>query len=717
MGSIFSNFQFFHPYFPLLCLLLGGALIFVLIGLFVVVRQNRILLRQSIWADVSEATGFGFVIFGADGRAISVNSRAQEYFPFLIENTTSGVSQSLSFFLDFLYEHAVDADDRLVTAIEKVADHGYGEGFKEVVLTPKGYCLAELYRGREGRTFLVARDMNALYRSEEDLFLLREYSFELTEAMRVATNGIAVIDCRRSNFPVLFGNEAFCHILGCSELEVFGAPFMGALTRMFDARGCDDVLYALQGHNASDLSLEAALEGQDSHFFNLMLTPVLSENAEKADFFVAIFTDTTLLKAHEAESYKTQKLEALGQLAAGVAHDFNNILSIVDGYARLASREMGGRDEVHYFEKISAASARGAALTRQMLTFSRNKVVDNTVHDISKILKDQAVLINQLVDERIAFSMNFDDAGGGVFVECAEDSITQIIMNLVVNARDAVREKEEKGEISLTLSSILYDDLSESSREEINGRAVKHYAHISVKDNGAGMSQDIQDKIFDPFFTTKERGKGTGLGLSMVYGLVRQMGGCIDLWSHLGKGTRFDIYLPVTEQRPDEKIIAGDLSDISTIDLSGHTILVAEDEPDLLSLMAGMLEQHGVRVLTASNGNEALLKQEEYEGDIDLLLTDIVMPELDGLKLAEMFSYLRPEARVLFMSGYPASSEDDVTHSFDSAAYFMAKPVRYEVLFQKVYTLLSSNASQLAAPHWESADFVNFTKKGRRVHG
>lgn len=584
MGSIFSNFQFFHPYFPLLCLLLGGALIFVLIGLFVVVRQNRILLRQSIWADVSEATGFGFVIFGADGRAISVNSRAQEYFPFLIENTTSGVSQSLSFFLDFLYEHAVDADDRLVTAIEKVADHGYGEGFKEVVLTPKGYCLAELYRGREGRTFLVARDMNALYRSEEDLFLLREYSFELTEAMRVATNGIAVIDCRRSNFPVLFGNEAFCHILGCSELEVFGAPFMGALTR-------------------------------------------------------------------------------------------------------------------------------------QMLTFSRNKVVDNTVHDISKILKDQAVLINQLVDERIAFSMNFDDAGGGVFVECAEDSITQIIMNLVVNARDAVREKEEKGEISLTLSSILYDDLSESSREEINGRAVKHYAHISVKDNGAGMSQDIQDKIFDPFFTTKERGKGTGLGLSMVYGLVRQMGGCIDLWSHLGKGTRFDIYLPVTEQRPDEKIIAGDLSDISTIDLSGHTILVAEDEPDLLSLMAGMLEQHGVRVLTASNGNEALLKQEEYEGDIDLLLTDIVMPELDGLKLAEMFSYLRPEARVLFMSGYPASSEDDVTHSFDSAAYFMAKPVRYEVLFQKVYTLLSSNASQLAAPHWESADFVNFTKKGRRVHG
>lgn len=206
-----------------------------------------------------------------------------------------------------------------------------------------------------------------------------------------------------------------------------------------------------------------------------------------------------------------------------------------------------------------------------------------------------------------------------------------------------------------------------------------------------GMPKDVVDRIFDPFFTTKEQGKGTGLGLSMVYGLVKQIGGHIDVFSTLGQGTTMSVYLPLSDKVP-KKILGGE-DNLSSIRFDGYSVLVAEDEPDLLALVSNMLEDLGMKVLRASNGNEALAVQDDYEGKIDLLLTDVVMPELNGVDLADLLKELRPDVNVIFMSGYPAKGQM-ARVEIPEDAVFIAKPIEYDALVKVIYTILSSGVGE-----------------------
>lgn len=396
--------------------------------------------------------------------------------------------------------------------------------------------------------------------------------------------------------------------------------------------------------------------------------------AMQRPYCLIVIEDTTESKIMEGQYFQAQRLEALGQLAGGVAHDFNNLLSIIDGYARLARKSLDKDDQGYkYMEHIAQAVQRGSALTGQLLTFGRHKVMKDSVVDLGALVQDQEPLLRPLMDASITLAVKIEE---NVYVQVAADNICQILLNLCINARDAM---QEGGNL-----------IVEAGKSE-HGEAV-----LRVIDTGCGMPPDVKAKMFDPFYTTKDQGKGTGLGLSMVYGLVKDMKGDIEVVSKVGEGTAIAIYLPLSETKPPAHTITEDAE--GNLYLEGFTVLVAEDEPDLLNILSETLQDMGINVLRASNGNEALLVQEDYDGDIDFLLTDVVMPEMNGVKLAELFESVRPDSKVMFMSGYPANNLMARVNLPENAV-IMPKPIDISALSGMIKTL-ANNQGQNVKEKW-----------------
>ncbi len=349
-------------------------------------------------------------------------------------------------------------------------------------------------------------------------------------------------------------------------------------------------------------------------------------------FCILMIEDRTEQTIMEGQFFQAQRLESLGQLAGGVAHDFNNILSIIDGYARMASKMVHGNTQaLDYIDKIKNAVQRGSSLTEKLLTFGRHRYLKDCVIDLGVLVKEQEPLLSSLLDASIALTMHCEEE---TYVKISPDNISQILLNLCINARDAM---PDGGRLDICVC-----------------KTDNKKASLLVCDTGTGMPPDICAKIFDPFFTTKEPGKGTGLGLSMVYGLVQDMKGEISVDSKCGSGTGFSITLPLCDGRAT---IPDDDYGVDDFKLDGLTALIAEDEKDLLDLVSGIMEEMGATVLKACNGLEALKLEKEYDGNIDFLITDVVMPELNGVKLAEQFQQDRPDCKIMFMSGYPAKGQ------------------------------------------------------------
>jgi CheY-like chemotaxis protein len=354
-----------------------------------------------------------------------------------------------------------------------------------------------------------------------------------------------------------------------------------------------------------------------------------------------------------------QKLESLGRFAGGIAHDFNNILSIIEGHTHAALKKLAeGHLTAEQLQKILLSTQRGAGLTRQLLAFSRQKIgVEETIM-MQDMLARQRILLTPLLRETIRLHMTADD--DPIWVTAAEDYLTQIILNLGINARDAM---PHGGEVTVRCSARNADSF-----------------RLSVTDTGHGIPPRVLKHIFDPFYTTKDAGKGTGLGLSVVHGIVEQMGGKISVVSGPA-GTAFHIDLP----RAAVPNVVAIQSEPMASRLKGKTVLVAEDEPELRSIMAVMLSEFDMRVLEASNGNDAMLLQRDYPGQIDFLLTDVVMPEMDGLRLGKLFSVNRPDTNVIYMSGYPVIDgrmDGRAGMSLPDAADFIPKPMQEETVRQ-----------------------------------
>lgn len=360
---------------------------------------------------------------------------------------------------------------------------------------------------------------------------------------------------------------------------------------------------------------------------------------------------------------QAQKLESLGRFAGGIAHDFNNILSIIEGHTRQAIKLLKeDKLTAQELQKILLSTQRGAGLTRQLLAFGRQKIsVDETI-DIVAFLRRESVLLSPVLGEKNIFALALPEEP--LWVMASEDQIGQILLNLALNARDAL---PNGGKIDISCYAE-GDDL----------------IHMKVRDNGEGIKPSILPHIFDPFFTTKGQSKGTGLGLSVVYGIVDQLQGKIEVSSKLQQGTTFTVTLPKAEAPARHQPAS----------LEGKTILLAEDEPELRDILGVMLSGFGMKVLEASNGNHAMELQHDYAGDIDFLLTDVVMPEMDGHRLGKLFTVRRPDTNVIYMSGYPFLDGGE-EKAFPDESTFIPKPLQEETVRQVLERALQMRDERL----------------------
>jgi two-component system, cell cycle sensor histidine kinase and response regulator CckA len=432
----------------------------------------------------------------------------------------------------------------------------------------------------------------------------------------------------------------------------------------------------LEGSQAQ-FSMEYACHSETKQYwFLLNVTPL----ARKRGGAVLSHLNITEHKQLQEQFLQSQKMDAIGRLAGGVAHDFNNLLTAIIGYSQILLRSLA-EDDPHRLEleEIEKAGSRAAALTSQLLAFSRKQVLQPRVLDLDEVIANMENMLRRLIGENIELKTSLESRAA--FVKTDPGQIEQVIMNLVVNARDAMHQG---GKLLIETKSVELDE--NYPHDHINVQPGP-YVMLAVSDSGCGMDAETQAHMFDPFFTTKDQGKGTGLGLSTVYGIVKQSNGHIWVYSEPGEGTTFKIYLPQIEN-----IVDGPLQKNLTAALprGTETVLLVEDEIPVRVLASRVLSQQGYTVIEASNGEEALqLAEKQGTSEIHLLMTDVVMPEKGGKVLATELMTLRPDLKILFVSGY---TDDAVIHNgvLNHSANFLQKPFTLYALTQKVREVLDA---------------------------
>ena len=668
--------------------------------LFACIRKKVAML--ALLDNVMDSSEVGTVTFDRRGKFKKANSYARSAILPIIDDGLGKLNADD--FIERLSEYSSNIDEKSKSTILKGVEGGT---FKDVVsLGDDSLFLVEKKEIKGGVKLFILTNVVTSQALEDDLVQLNDFNNQLIQAIQATTSGVVISDPKSEANPILFANDAFCEYVSCKRENLIGGDWGVVLSMIHGQDDKKKFMRAIDEVKELDVAIES-LADDDIRYFTMKLTPVEGEDGE-VDLFIGVMSEITLLRKRESEFFHVQKLESLGQLSAGVAHDFNNILSIISGYSLMSANSIGcmgcakSVDIKGYLERIDKASERGAALTRKMLTFSRNKVVSQSIINVVDIVNEQHTLLLPLLGVSIDLEVNIADEE--VNIKGLADSVEQILMNFVVNGRDAMTDG---GTITIDVRRVNVEEVPKKVHEAIGA---DNYACISVSDMGFGMDEKTVEKIFDPFFSTKDQGKGTGLGLSVVYGLVKEMGGALDVASILGAGTVMSFYAPLSNEERSKKI-TGSVADLSTVSLEGYTALVAEDEPDLLLLVSSMLERLGMRVLAASNGDEALVLLDDNLDGVDILLTDVVMPELNGVKLAELVNALSPNIKTIFMSGYPANG-DMAPVGMPDGATFVAKPVDYKNLAALILQEVKDSASSSVGvdvgniPQWEVSSSV-----------
>jgi two-component system cell cycle sensor histidine kinase/response regulator CckA len=401
---------------------------------------------------------------------------------------------------------------------------------------------------------------------------------------------------------------------------------------------------------------------------------------DEGTFGIAFVSDISQRKQLEEQLVHAQKMEAVGRLAGGVAHDFNNMLTVISGYTRMILDELSPLDPLHdYAQEIGKAAERAGAITNQLLSFSRRQVIQPRVVNVNAILAQTEKMLRRLLGEDIQLTLSLGDGVGNI--QADPNQIEQAVVNLAVNSRHAM---PTGGHISIETGNV---HLDEDYIKTHLGVTPGEFVMISVTDTGHGMDAATKQRIFEPFFTTKERGKGTGLGLASVYGMVKQSGGDIWVYSEPDKGTTFRLYFPkvagtVSEIKPSEQ---------ETGERPGNeTVLVVEDEKPVRDLTVRMLQQLGYSVLSAGSGEEAIAISHSFGSKISLLLTDVVMPQMSGRQVADALLAARPDLKVLYLSGYTGNTV--IHHGVESDVNFLPKPFSRDALHKKVDEVLSKTS-------------------------
>ncbi len=551
-----------------------------------------------------------------------------------------------------------------------------------------------LVKGQVGGEMLVrsARYAVERKRAEEEL---KKLAHKIRLILDSAGEGIFGVDLDGN---VTFINPAAARMLGYEVEELLGKQSHATLHHHNPDRTAMSIeqcsLHKALRKGTSGLAESAVFFKKDGTQCPIEFSSTLMFEADSLVGAVVIFRDMTSHFREEQERKKledqlrqAQKMEAIGRLAGGVAHDFNNLTAVVIGYAELLLHKLRPEDPLcKHAEQIMAAGVRAAALTRQLLAFSRRQALLPEVLDLNALLVNFKLFLGRLIGEDIELTFNLAADPGRVLADPGQ--LEQVVTNLAVNARDAM---PHGGKLTVETAAVEIDETCAlGSKDVVPGG----YVLLTLTDTGCGMDQATQDRLFEPFFTTKEKGKGTGLGLATVHGIVKQSGGHIEVASELGRGSSFKIYLPRTDAQPQAK----------TAEITeemprgrGELILLVEDEAPLSELYRKVLTQLGYRVRAAGNSAEALRLVRDEKLDPDLVFTDVIMPGMSGVELAKRLRAERPGLRVLYMSGY--TDETIAPHGIlDPGVPFIQKPVTERVLATKVREVLGEIAAAAAPP-------------------
>ncbi len=527
--------------------------------------------------------------------------------------------------------------------------------------------------GERAGALVVMGTVTGAHELEEQLRLL-------AQALRCADDCVSITDPQDC---FLYVNEAFLRTYGYEKQEVLGkhVSFVAAESRQAAPE------FLSREHWRGEL-WQRAKTGRE--FLISLTTARVRDEEGDAVGLISVAQDITELKQAEAERLtlqeqltQAQKLESLGRLAGGVAHDFNNLLTVINGYSDLLLHGDPPRETYRKrLEQIRQAGRRAAELTHQLLAFGRKQMVQPKVLDLNQLVLETEQMIQRLLPENIEIVTRLDASLDTV--EADPSQIHQILLNLVLNARDAM---PEGGRLTLETTNAIVDAAFAARHPEVKPG---HYVQLRVSDSGVGMDETVLANVFEPFFTTKDLGAGTGLGLATVYGIVQQSGGGIWVESEPGKGTTFRIYMP-SGKREDG---TGDGDQRGSQAGGGReTILLAEDQDEVRSFVKEVLEEHGYRVLDAPNCVAALELAARHTGPIQLLLTDVIMPGHSGRELAKRLTVTRPETLILYMSGYTENMFSQESDDREEIA-FLQKPVSPEALLLKVREVLLKTANR-----------------------
>ena len=521
------------------------------------------------------------------------------------------------------------------------------------------------------RTQALQEEIKERKQAEEALRLSEQHFRKVFEE---GPMGMALV---APNLRIMSGNEALHRMLGYSSNELKGKT-IAEITHPEDIEEDARMARTLFAGGIPGYRIEKRYLTKPGKIVwaNLTASVIRAENGDPL-FELGIVEDVTERKRLELQFLQAQKMEAVGRLAGGIAHDFNNLLTVINGYSQLLLDRLDPQNPFRgQIEEIQKAGARAASLTRQLLAFSRRQVLTPQVSDLNTVVSDIEGMLRRLIGEDVELRAVLRPNLGMVKIDTGQ--IEQVLTNLVVNARDAM---PQGGRITIETADV---DLDATYVRTHLAVTAGRYVMLAVSDTGHGMDAETQPHIFEPFFTTKEEGRGTGLGLATVYGIVKQSGGYIWVYSEPGEWTVFKIYLP----RVEEAQAAEDDRRMSVLAPGGQeTILVAEDQDEVRLLVCDVLKSKGYEVLEASRGEEALRIAREQTGPIHLLVTDVVMPGISGRDLARNLAVFQPELKVLYMSGYTGNA---IVHHgvLEEGLTFMQKPFSPDELARKVREVL-----------------------------
>ncbi|HZC25175.1 MAG TPA: ATP-binding protein, partial [Candidatus Binatia bacterium] len=631
-------------------------------------RAEKELSREKALADaVIEGLPGIFLLQDKAGRNVRWNANAAK-----ISRTPLGQVEPLG---------NVDEDDK--EAVRQARQRVFQRGLAHVegnILTEGGSSVPFYFTGvkveLEGEPHLAAIGIDLTERKKAEE-ALRQSESEIRSLVDNAPYGIATINVRQDRF--LHANPAMVKLLGYkSEAEVQALTVSRDLYFEGDSAGFRAQPTRADFFNA----VEFTWKRKDAKAVNVRASGRrITQGMDRGDLIELIAEDVTARRTLEEQLRHSQKMEALGQLSGSVAHDFNNLLSVVIGYSELlcAKPELDSLMR-SYIESIKKAGERAASLTSQLLAFSRRQVMQPSVINLNILVRETENMLRRLMREDIQQEFILESALWKTRADPGQ--IIQVILNLAINGRDAM---PKGGKLTVRTANVTFDDMV-----SIHGIDVSpgKYVLLSVTDTGTGMDAQTLERVFQPFFTTKDAGKGTGLGLATVYGIVKQSGGYVFVDSEMGKGSAFTIYLPRCEQRAAAPATQGRMSASRSKARNGSdTLLVVEDETAFRDLLRDGLQAHGFEVLIAANGVEALRLAEQFDGDIRLLVTDVIMPLMSGPELATSLKKLRPKTDVIYISGY---TDDKLREEYESGELMLLhKPFYIDELLIKIQEVIA----------------------------